>query len=456
MKNKRNTGLFLTIGLIVLVLGVLGWFLITIFESEKPVVQLAPLPEFLKGEQEFSLKASDMKRGLKSIKVSLKQGSREITAFEKEFPFKGFCNAEGFHQFETAFTIDPSRLNLAQGRVDLQVRVRDYSRRNGGDGNLSRLDHKMTLDTIPPAIRAISRLHYVNVGGSGLVVYQTSSDSVKSGVYVNDRFFPGYPHPDSPEGRHVCYFGIPVPGQKKYNIHLWAEDKAGNQTQASFYCRVKKKRFHTDKINITDRFLDKIFPYFAYYLKGMDAENIEKFLKINQELREKNNSTFFELRDRTTPERQWEGVWLRLKNAAPMAGFGEKRTYYYDGKEVDRQIHLGVDLASLAHSQVQAANNGTVIFTGRVGIYGQTVVLDHGQGLASTYSHLSAINVEKGQKITKGDVVGTTGRTGLAAGDHLHFGVMVNGLFVNPIEWWDSHWIKDNVTRKLDLLEEAK
>jgi len=456
MKNKRNTGLFLTVSLIVLVIGVICWFLITIFESEKPEVQLAPLPDFLKGEQEFHLTVSDAKRGLRSVTVSLKQGSRELTAFEKEFPFEGLFNAAGIHRFETVFSIDPSRFNLAQGRVDLQVRARDYSRRNGGDGNLSLLDHKMTLDTIPPSIRAISRLHYVNEGGTGLVVYQVSSDSIKSGVYVGEGFYPGYPHPDSPDGFHVCYFGIPLLNKKKPHVYLWAEDKAGNRSKADFYCRIKTKRFHTDKINITDRFLDRIFPYFAYYLKGTDVGNLEKFLKINQELREKNTLTFFELRDRTTPERHWEGVWLRLKNAATMAGFGERRLYYYDGKEVDRQIHLGVDLASLANSPVEAANNGTVIFTGPNGIYGKTVVLDHGQGLASTYSHLSTINVQMGQEVMKGDVIATTGQTGLAGGDHLHFGIMVNGRFVNPIEWWDRHWIKDNVTRKLDLIEEAK
>jgi murein DD-endopeptidase MepM/ murein hydrolase activator NlpD len=456
LSKKRNTGLYLTVTLIVVVLGALAWFLITIFESEKPQIQLAPLPEFLKAEQAFKLDVGDMKRGLRNVKVSLKQGGREITAYEKAFPFEGLFNANGIHQFETTFSIDPDRLNLAQGRVDLEVSVRDYSRRNGGDGNLAVLSHEMTLDTIPPAIRAVSRLHYVNEGGAGLVVYQASSDAVKSGVYVNERFFPGYPAANPADGHHVCYFGIPLDIGKDHNITLWAEDKAGNRSTAGFYCRVRHKRFRTEKINITDRFLEKILPYFAHYLKGMDGDEIDKFLKINLELRKENTATFAALKDRTTPERLWDGVWLRLNNAANMARFGDRRSYYYKGKEVDQQTHLGVDLASLAHSQVQAANNGIVIFAGQMGIYGKTVVLDHGQGLASTYSHLSGINVELGQKVGKGDIIGVTGQTGLAGGDHLHFGVMVNGLFVNPIEWWDSHWIENNVTRKLELLKAAQ
>jgi murein DD-endopeptidase MepM/ murein hydrolase activator NlpD len=111
-------------------------------------------------------------------------------------------------------------------------------------------------------------------------------------------------------------------------------------------------------------------------------------------------------------------------------------------------------LASLANSEVQAANSGRVLFADRNGIYGLTVVLDHGQGLASSYSHLSDITVSVGQEVPTGNTIGHTGQTGLAGGDHLHFGVMVSGVFVNPIEWWDPHWIQDNITRKMELLAE--
>jgi murein DD-endopeptidase MepM/ murein hydrolase activator NlpD len=136
-----------------------------------------------------------------------------------------------------------------------------------------------------------------------------------------------------------------------------------------------------------------------------------------------------------------------------MARFGDRRTYYYKGQKIGSAVHLGVDLASLANSEVQAANNGRVLFAGPVGIYGMTVVLDHGQGLASSYSHLSKISVKTGQTVSKGEIIAYTGQTGLAGGDHLHFGVMVNGIFVNPVEWWDAHWVRDNIARKLLLIK---
>jgi murein DD-endopeptidase MepM/ murein hydrolase activator NlpD len=125
----------------------------------------------------------------------------------------------------------------------------------------------------------------------------------------------------------------------------------------------------------------------------------------------------------------------------------------YNGKLVDEQDHLGMDLASLENSPVEAENNGRIIFAERNGIYGNMVVIDHGQGVASLYGHLSDILVTKGQDVKKGDIIGHTGQTGLAGGDHLHVSMLVNGVFVNPIEWWDDHWIQDNITSKLELLK---
>jgi murein DD-endopeptidase MepM/ murein hydrolase activator NlpD len=180
---------------------------------------------------------------------------------------------------------------------------------------------------------------------------------------------------------------------------------------------------------------------------------VDKFLKINNDLRQENHHTLIKLMEKTSPERFWEAPFLRLKNAATMSRFADRRLYYYKKKKIDEKFHLGVDLASLSNSPVQAANHGKVLFAGRLGIYGLTVVLDHGEGLASIYGHLSKLEATPDQMVKKGDVIGFTGRTGLAGGDHLHFAIMVNGVMVNPIEWWDNHWIKDNVTRKLKLLK---
>lgn len=455
MAKQRRYGLLFTIVLLLLAVGFGVWFLRTIFEGQKPAVKASPLPEFISGQQEIAVEVADRGRGLKLLQATLNQGGREIEVFQETFAFQGFMNSDGTHQYRGTFLIDPAELNLAQGRADLRISVWDHSRRRGGDGNLAVLQHKIVVDTIPPSIRPITRLHYIKVGGAGLVVYQASSDAVESGVYVDNNFFSGFPAAKKADkGYRVCYFAVPYNAGTDSNVYLWTKDRAGNETKTHFNHKILGKRFRREKINITDRFLDKILPYFQSQAAGAGPRKIDKFLKINRVTRKVNGLTFQELGSKTGPERLWEGTWLRMKNAATMARFGDHRSYYYKGEKIDRQVHLGTDLASLANSDVQAANSGRVIFAGMLGIYGLTVVLDHGQGVLSSYSHLSKIAVEVDQAVNKGAVVGISGRTGLAGGDHLHFSVLVGGIPVNPVEWWDPHWLQDNVERKLTLLDE--
>lgn len=454
IKNKKFIYLLALLPLLI-VLVLLVWFFTVFFEGEKPSIDLQTQPEFLSASQKITFKISDMKRGLKKLKVSIDQEGRSIPIFEKQFPFEGLFNRQGAHQYEKEISIDPSALDLAQGRADLNIHVWDYSRRGGGDGNMTLAHHKMIVDTIPPSLRAISRMHNINWGGSCLIIYQTSSDTQESGIFVNDLFSPGFPIENgSQKGIYVCYYAIPYDSSLTPLIYMWAKDRAGNRSKTTFYNHIRKRGFGRDRINITDRFLKRVLPYFSSYAHETGASDIEKFIHINNDLRRENHLTLVKLKEKTSSKRLWDGPWLRLKNAATMAGFARERYYYYKGKKVDEQVHLGIDLASLANSPVQAANHGRVIFADRLGIYGLTIVLDHGQGISSVYGHLSSINVRLDQDVSKGDTIGYTGQTGLASGDHLHFGIMINGVFVNPIEWWDSHWIKDNITRKLALLEE--
>ena len=252
----------------------------------------------------------------------------------------------------------------------------------------------------------------------------------------------------------MAYFALPYDSRPEPSIYLWAKDKAENTASSTFYYHIKRKRFGSEKINITDRFLKRILPYFSFYEFDPGDSDLNKYLKINNDLRKKDNEDFYNLLKDTSPERLWEGAWLRLENSATMARFAVQRSYYYKGEEIDQQYHLGIDLASLANSPVGAGNNGRIIFADRDGIYGLTVVIDHGQGIASLYGHLSSIEVKKGQEVKKGDIIGHTGQTGLAGGDHLHFSMLIHGVFVNPIEWWDTHWIEDNIVKKLDLINE--
>jgi murein DD-endopeptidase MepM/ murein hydrolase activator NlpD len=263
---------------------------------------------------------------------------------------------------------------------------------------------------------------------------------------VGETFFPGYA---VAQGRYVAYFAVPLDASSKTPTVALAEDPAGNRTQTGFRLNIKPKAFKKDKIEISDSFLQNLLPYFTSKDPSLKGTPLEIFLAVNRKQREADHQETQKISKETAPKPLWSGIFLRLPNSKPMASFAQDRTYHYGGKEVDRQIHWGVDLASLAQSPVPAANSGIVVFAGPLGIYGNTVIIDHGCGLFSLYSHLSKLETEVKREVKKGDTLGRTGATGMAGGDHLHYAMMVHGIFVNPLEWWDEHWIRDNVDLKM-------
>ena len=264
-------------------------------------------------------------------------------------------------------------------------------------------------------------------------------------------FFPGYPlNIHSKTGlNYACYIAIPYQAKFPLNLYIWAKDRADNTSIAKFYFRIRRRNYKKKKIVITEKFLKRVLPYFSFYKFDPKDSLVEQFLKINGNLRQQNTMFIKGLLSQTSRKRLWRGAWICLKNAKCTAKFADQRYYFYQGRLIDQQFHMGIDLASIANAPVPAANNGKVIYTGRLGIYGLSIIIDHGQGIFSLYGHMSRIDVNKNQEIKKGDIIGLTGQTGLAGGDHLHFSILVNGIFVNPEEWLDYHWLRDNIIRKL-------
>ena len=215
------------------------------------------------------------------------------------------------------------------------------------------------------------------------------------------------------------------------------------------------KPFRRSRIVLDDRFLQRVVPDILQRSPELTAranDLLADFLKINGELRKMNAQHIEGIANRTAPTRLWEGPFVQLGNSQVEASFADYRTYLYKDKEVDHQVHLGFDLAVTAAVPVVSANAGTVLHAGWLGIYGNCVIVDHGMGVASLYGHLSSVDVKPGDGVKKGQVLGRSGMTGLAAGDHLHFTMLVNGRPVTPVEWWDSHWIADRVDRKVEAL----
>jgi len=308
----------------------------------------------------------------------------------------------------------------------------------------------VTIRLEKPRVSVVSTKHYINLGGAEMIVYRATPSDVASGVKVGDLEYPGFA---TTGDLHVAFFALRYDQELKTPMSLYARDASGEVATSDFdHMTFAKKPFKKSTIPLDDKFLDRVVPAILAGTKDIapTGSAIEQFVAINSQLRYKNNEKIRTFASQTAPTILWgEDVFYPFTNTKAEAAFADFRTYIYQGKEVDKQVHLGFDLASFANASVVAANKGKVLFAAELGIYGNCVIIDHGMGVQSLYGHLSAFAVKDGDMVTKGQEIGKTGITGLAGGDHLHFTMLVNGQMVNPIEWWDPHWIADRITRKL-------
>jgi murein DD-endopeptidase MepM/ murein hydrolase activator NlpD len=311
-----------------------------------------------------------------------------------------------------------------------------------------------------PRISIVSTHHCVNHGGSEMAVYRVTPSDVTSGVLVGDVEYPGYPATGanvdgiriSDPDLRIAFFALLHDQDLNTPIRLFARDEAGNSARADFDYRAFSKPFKRSRIELDDRFLDRVVPAILEGTTEVKPEGdpLAKFLVINGDLRRKNAEKIASFAAQTSPEILWGGtVFHPFRNNAVESAFADHRTYIYKGKDVDQQVHLGFDLASFTGTPIVAANRGKVVFADELGIYGNCVILDHGMGVQSLYAHLSSMDVKAGQTVEKEATLGRSGMTGLAGGDHLHFTMLVNGRMVNPVEWWDAHWVEDRILRKL-------
>jgi murein DD-endopeptidase MepM/ murein hydrolase activator NlpD len=304
----------------------------------------------------------------------------------------------------------------------------------------------------PPQVAVLSQFHYVNHGGSEMVVYRVNPPDAESGVRVGDREYRGFPAGGSDPALRLAFFALLWDQDRSTPITVFARDSVGNEGSGSFDFRVFPKQFRASTINLDDRFLARVVPPILQNSTELAVENsndlLASYLAINRELRRINNEKIASLALETSPEILWRGPFKQLINTAVEAGFADQRTYVYNGSAVDHQVHLGFDLASTAAAPVRAANRGRVLHAGWLGIYGNCVILDHGMGLQSLYAHLSSIAVSEGQIVESEAELGRSGSTGLAGGDHLHFTMLLGGNAITPIDWWSAQWVEDRVLRK--------
>lgn len=449
--QKKKSSKFGTIFILVLLLSfVVGGFIAAeiFFENEKPEIQLGEEIEYLGKETDFTVSINDNKTGLRSIKIAVVQGEKEVVLYEKSYPRSGYTGQIGpvSETKEIQFQLDKS--GLKDGEAEIVAIAVDYSLRGYLAGNTTELRKKVTIDSLPPKIRLKHTERYISPGGSGIAIYQLSGEANHHGVKIGEHFHKGHLVGDGRDDVYISYFGLPFDMKDMGTPVVFAKDSAGNHSSVSFSPVLKAAKQKFDRINVSDGFLNAKIPEFELHYPEMSGSMKDKYLFTNNEVRVENNQTIFDLCQNSVSERLWKDKFIRMAGAS-RAGYADHRTYYYNDKEIDKQVHLGMDIASTRRAEVKAANRGKVIYADYLGIYGNMVILDHGQGIFSLYSHMSQIQVAIDDIIDSGVVIGLTGKSGMAGGDHLHFSMLINGIFVTPKEWWDPQWIEVTIEEPL-------
>jgi murein DD-endopeptidase MepM/ murein hydrolase activator NlpD len=440
----KKIGVDVAIAVIVLLVGALCWlYFADYLEREKPVIKLNQNIQAIGKKKDIGITFSDAASGLKSLKLEIVQDNKPHILAQETFPSRG-------NKLKTIqLTINTEELKLKNGPAIINITAVDCSLFK----NETVLAAQVRIDTLPPQIAVLNPVNYINQGGTGFITYRASKPTALTGVYVDDRFSPGHTILINNKPTSVAYFALGQDASNaKTRISVFARDEAGNEARVSMPYTIKPKKFRSDKVNLGNTFLQQSMPEFQASVPQLQGKTlVEVFGYVNTQMREANSKTIQNMCSKSINKKLWEGTFLRMRNAKPMALFGDQRTYLVDKKPFGNSVHLGVDLASTAHAPVEAANHGIVVFAGPLGIYGNAIIIDHGLGLFSLYGHLSSIETAAGKNVKKGEKIGLSGMTGLAGGDHLHFSILVSGQFVNPQEWWDPHWIEDNVMKKMAI-----
>jgi len=345
-------------------------------------------------------------------------------------------------------------LRLNENEVTLSVEATDASKWNFLAGNAAALQQQLKIDTKRPVLARISNSYGIRKGGAALVIFRAEDEHMKV-FYIESSFGKRFAaQPFVKEGYYAALIAWPVT-EESFAATLVAEDLAGNKARVSVPLYLKDSKYRESNLKLTSNYLEgKIAQLAEEFPETQGVEGrIPQFKVINEDVRRANEKMIHEITSKV-PDTMIDGFSLKpfypLKNGQNLGGFGDHRHYMHEGREVSEAYHLGVDLASIKQAPITLQNPGEVVYTGYNGIYGNMPIIHHGMGLYTLYGHCSSVNVQQGQQVGVGEVIANTGTTGSVLGDHLHFGVLIQGVDVRPQEWMDKEWMRLNVTEVMD------
>jgi len=338
----------------------------------------------------------------------------------------------------------------------LKIVAVDNSKWNFFAGNESVKEVMLKIDANPPEVEIINNSYAIGRGGSGAVVVKVCDEHLKDKyILVNGKYRFNLT-PFVKKDYYVALVAWPIE-EEKFSAKLVAIDVAGNKTIEYIPYYWRSYKYSISNMTITDRFINQVAIRVLKELHlSIPDDSVEVFKKINEQVRKMNEKEIHSLTSKVYEDKIDSFSINRFKplpGSIVRAKFGETRKYYYNDELISTAIHKGIDLAKIKRAKIYSSNYGIVVATKYIGIYGNTLVIYHKLGLYSLYGHNSIFKVKRGDLVRKGQVIARTGATGAVFGDHLHFGVYIQGVEVNPIEWMDPNWIKVNI---INIIKSSK
>ncbi len=380
---------------------------------------------------------ADDPHGLKAFSVVVEQNGQSQTVYE---------DRTRSSQKSRIYTFTAGKKQAAflkEGPARLIV----HGKSNDLWGSTTTLSQDLPVILRPPTVVADGRQHYINQGGAELVTLDLGGNWTDAGVRVANYSAGTFAMPGEPDNSNRRFSLFPYPWDVNPDTvpAVFARNGAGTEVTTAFWVKVFPKKFKETTINLNDKNMGKV-------VGELDPEGsgslVDRFVRLNREMRRANGQQIYNLRTNTEHKILWSGPFIPVKGTRE-SFFADKRSYVYNGRKVDEQVHLGYDLAQTQNTPVKAANSGKVIYADRLGLYGNCVIIDHGYSLQSLYGHMSRILVKVGDMVSKEGQIGISGATGMAFGDHVHFSMMIDGVQIDSKEWWDEHWIHDRILSKI-------
>lgn len=355
--------------------------------------------------------------------------------------------------------VEYPRMNqsIKDKNIKIIVTAVDDSKWNFFSGNSASVVKSFIIDKKKPIVSLITNSYGIYKGGAALVIFKAKDENLDD-LYIevnkNKRF---KVQPFYKEGYYASLVAWPLI-EKKFDARIIVKDKAGNSIRIHIPYYRKAKSYRTSKIKLSDRFLKGKIAELAYEFPETQnvEESIAQFKIINEDVRAKNEKIIHTITSKTSDQMISSfsiKPFYPLKNAQKVASFGDHRLYYYNKEKVSESYHLGLDLASVQMGKIKTQNHGMTVFAEENGIYGNLPIIHHGMGLYTIYGHCSSLKVAAGDTVKPNEQIANTGKSGYAMGDHLHFGVLVQGVEVRPEEWMDTEWIRLNIT---EVMKNAK